>query len=269
MAKNGLFGGGMAPAAPRALPMASSPRPMPNPGMAAPQAQGGGLLSGLFGVGGMGGSGGGNTGGGGLFGNLDPQTRYDMTMELLKAGMGAAGASGSPLAAFVAPLAGAMIGGKAASNFQTAKDSAVDDLTASMMGGLPPEAAKYTDVLENPLAPDYLKSAAKKRLEDLMAPPKAAKGGGSKGRGRRSAPKGAGGVTTGGVPLYGETIGPDGALYGRTKDGRVLPYAGPDGQPFKPKGKSESIDPLGMGNDDPLGLKSAPAPDNDPLGIRN
>ena len=69
MAKNGLFGGGMAPAAPRALPMASSPRPMPNPGMAAPQ-QGGGLLSGLFGAGGMGGSGGGNTGGAGLFGNF-------------------------------------------------------------------------------------------------------------------------------------------------------------------------------------------------------
>lgn len=266
MAKNGLFGGGMAPAAPRALPMASSPRPMPNPGMAAPQ-QGGGLLSGLFGAGGMGGSGGGNTGGG-LFGSLDPQTRYDMTMELLKAGMSQAGASGSPLAAFVAPLAGAMIGGRAASNLQTAKDSAVDDLTASMLGGLPPEAAKYTDILENDLAPDYLKSAAKKRLEDLLAPPKAAKGG-KGGGGRRSAPKGAAGTTAGGVPLYGETIGPDGALYGRTKDGRVLPYAGPDGQPFKPKGKSESVDPLGMANDDPLGLKSTPAPDNDPLGIRN
>ena len=37
----------------------------------------------------------------------------------------------------------------------------MDDLTASMLGGLPPEAAKYTDILENDLAPDYLKSAAK------------------------------------------------------------------------------------------------------------
>lgn len=149
----GMVGGG--------APMAS-PRPMPRPAMGA-APQGGGS--------------------GGLFANLDPQTRYDMTMGLLQQGMAAAQSSGSPLAAFLAPMAGAVIGGRAASRLDEAKASETDALTSSMLGNVPPDAAKYMDVLNNPNAPDYLKSIAKSRLEEAMKPSAA---GGSKGGGRSS-----------------------------------------------------------------------------------
>lgn len=252
MAKFGM-GGGMP--AMGGAPM-TSPRPMARP-EAAGMAGGGFLPSG--------------NGGGGLFGNIDAQSRYDMTMAMLQNGMTAAQSSGSPVAAFLAPLAGAMIGGRATSNLADAKASATDGLAESMLGGRSPEVQQYADVLENPNAPDYLKSIAKTRLEDALKPVKAA---GSKGGGRSSS---RGGSSSGRATprttdallasMFSEAYDPNG-------DGgaEMTPAEQAKIDAIRnARGRSNSASITYGRNDvtDPLGMNTAPgAPDNDPLGLR-
>ncbi|TXH18614.1 MAG: hypothetical protein E6R03_01830, partial [Hyphomicrobiaceae bacterium] len=111
-------GGGVMPGG---APMVS-PIPMPRPGTSAAPAV---------------------SGGGGLFQGISNQARYDMAMSMLQQGMASAAQSNSPLAAFLAPLAGSIIGGKIQSKYDTAKAAETDGMIASMMpGGVSPEMQK-------------------------------------------------------------------------------------------------------------------------------
>lgn len=92
---------------------AGMPRPMPNPRFnPAPAPAAGGM-------------------GGGLFPNMGAQQRYDMAMGLLKNGMQMGAESGSLLAAFLSPLAGAALGGSITNKYEKAKAAEVDDITAA------------------------------------------------------------------------------------------------------------------------------------------
>lgn len=153
---------------------AGMPRPMPNPRFnPAPAPAAGGM-------------------GGGLFPNMGAQQRYDMAMGLLKNGMQMGAESGSPLAAFLSPLAGAAIGGSITNKYEKAKAAEVDDITAALMpGGVPPRVAELGSILDNPMAPDYAKAMAKSELDGILKPKAvggkgggAAKGGSGRGRGR-------------------------------------------------------------------------------------
>lgn len=224
----------MGPAASGGAPL-TSPRPPVRPTMTAGPAAGGGWLP-----------------------PAGSQARYDLTMSLLKGGLGAASNTTNPLLAFIAPIAGAMIGAKA----ETARGDYLDqtdDKLLSAMGGLPAGAQPYFDAMRNPEASDAVRSLAKSRFDAAMKPPKT--GGGSGGGRRRSS----GGGSSGGQRLSGEELGVDGILYGRTRDGHMVPYTGPDGKPFMPKGdpaaKAATTDPLG------ILAPTAPAVD-DPLGLR-
>lgn len=180
-------------------------------------------------------------GGGGLFSGMSSQARYDMAMSMLQNGMTQAAQSNSPIAAFLAPLAGSVIGGKIQSKYDTTKANETDSMIAAMMpNGVSPEMQKLFDIASNENAPSFLRSTAEARIKDAMNPKKASGGGG-----------GSGGTSASGVPLYGEVMGPDGILYGRTKGGSVMPYLGPDGKPFKPAAKGGG-DALDSGLDAPV-----------------
>lgn len=185
MAKMGGGGGG------------GMPRPMPNPrlnpGMAPPGAPAGG---GMFGG-----------GGGGMFGNMPVQARFDMAMDLLKNGMSMAAGSGSPLAAFLAPLAGAVIGGGIESKRAKMAGAEEDSLMAAMMpGGISPEMKRLSGIISDPNTPDHLRAVAKARFDAGMAPPKVVKGGGGKGKARVATAPGSGGGSTGVVTIGNYTI---------------------------------------------------------------
>lgn len=174
-------------------------------------------------------------GGGGLFPGMSSQARYDMAMSMLQQGMASAAQSNSPLAALLAPLAGSVIGGKVQSNYDKAKASETDAMIAAMMpGGVSPEMQNLFDIASNENAPDFLRSTAEAKIKDAMKPKKTGGARASGGSGGGTS----GGKASSGIPLYGEIIGTDGFVYGRTKTGQILPYTGPDGSPFKPASKS-------------------------------
>lgn len=137
----------------------TSPRPMANPGMTAPQAQPA-------------------PGGGGMFPGLTPQKRYDMAMELLQQGMASATGSGNPLLSFLSPFAGAVIGGNLQGKADAAEAASLGGMNETLLGtmGSDPRAQGLVDILNNPDAPDYARSMAKDQLTKLMAPPKASGG---------------------------------------------------------------------------------------------
>lgn len=199
----------------------------------------------------------------GMFPNMSSQQRYDMTMELLKSGMSAAAQSNSPIAAFLAPLAGAAIGGSATTKREAAIAQEQDALSSALMpGGMSPRAEQLIDMLENENLPKAMRAVAnaqlKDELESAMTP---AKGGGG---GKRSG--GSGGVSKGGsktsVNIYGQIVGDDGIVRGTGKDGTARPYLDENGQPLRRKLKptdASAEDPLnintGSGTEDPLGIR--------------
>jgi hypothetical protein len=179
--------------------------------------------------------------GGGLFGNMPIQKRFDMAMDLLKNGMSMAANSGSPIAAFLAPLAGAAIGGGIENKRAKMMDAEGDELMASMLPGVDQEELQQlSDIVANPDAPDYLKTIAKAKLDAAIKPymPGAAAKGGGGGGGSR---KGGGGRKSGGgsggkgkPKLYGE-YEINGVLHGRTATGEMIPYSDPAGNPIPGK----------------------------------
>jgi hypothetical protein len=204
-----LGGGGAAP-----------PGAVPQPAMPAPQPASAGT---------------------GFFAGLDAKTRYDMVQQLLGSAMSAAQGSNSPILAALAPLAGAVIGGRAGAKFNTARD-AENAATADRLG-VPEGLDPLMDVLNDPDAPDYLKDIASARIKAAMAPPKARGGRGSGGSGAPGMPR-----------LYNPYTGPDGKRYGTTRDGRVLPYQEPPGGYGATVSEDDPLGIMGADDDDPLEL---------------
>lgn len=219
---------GAAMASPRPMmnPMMNpgSPRPMPNPrlnpaeGQAAP------------------------AGGKGMFGNIPIQKRFDMAMELLRSGTAMASESGNPMLSFLAPLAGAAIGGGIENKRAKMMGAEGDELMASMMPGVnQDQLQQLSDIVANPDAPAHLKAIAKARLDAAIKPympgyaapgtgGTARKGGGSP---RKSGGKG-GGTGKSGEKLYGE-YEIDGILHGRNAYGVMIPYKDGAGKPVSGK----------------------------------
>lgn len=130
MAKTGLFGGlgrgGGMPTTSGTFAPTASPRPI-----ARGESQPGGLLSGLLG-----------RGGGGILPERGTRAQYDMVQALLQSGMQSAQGSGSPLLAFLAPVAGGAIGTRAEGLYKDAQQgrdqAAIDKLMSAMGGGSVP-----------------------------------------------------------------------------------------------------------------------------------
>lgn len=229
------FGFGMGAGAPRTTNNGSPGgiRPMPRPAnLGQPAAAAGGGM-------------------GGFLGPKGSEARYDMAMQLLASAMGSAQGSGSPLLSFIAPIATSVIGARATKVRDDARASEVSAMTESILGpnGMNAEAQEALAIMNNPDAPDFLKSMAKSRFDAATKPTSAAA--------PRKRSSGGGG---GSARLYGEyDIG--GVLHGRTSDGRMVPYIGPDGKPLT-KGASSPAAPA-QDPADPLNLKAT-----DPLGIR-
>lgn len=125
----------------------------------------------------------------GLFANIPIQKRFDMAMDLLKNGMQMGAESGSPLMAFLSPLAGAAIGGGIENKRARLMGEQEDELMAAMMPGAnSEEVQRLADIVNNPDAPDYLKSIAQAKLDAAIAPytAKPGSGGSSGGSGKGS-----------------------------------------------------------------------------------
>lgn len=155
-----------------------------------------------------------------FFPEAGSQQRYDMIMQLLQSGMQSASQSGSPIASFLAPIAGAAIGGRATKQHNDARQDRYDEMTAAILGqhANNPEAQKYIAVMNDDSAPAYLRSIAKHRLDRLLG----VKGGRGTG----------GGTGRGNVRLTGSyTI--NGILHGRDNRGNMVPYLGSDGNPIR------------------------------------
>lgn len=151
----------------------------------------------------------------GLFANMPIQKRFDMAMDLLKNGMQMGAESGSPLMAFLSPLAGAAIGGGIENKRAKLMGEQNDELMASMMPGAnSEEVQRLADIVNNPDTPDYLKSVAKAKLDAAIAPYTAKPGGGGGGSGGGSGKgKGSKKPTSTDVLLssmFSDAIDPDG-----------------------------------------------------------
>lgn len=199
---------------------------------------------------------------GGFLGPRGSEQRHDMVMQFLQMAMQAAPNSGSPLLAALAPIAGGFIGARAEKIREDAKAADVARMTDAMLGpnGLSPEAREALEILENENAPAYLKTLAQRQFDAAMAPVMSAGGGGrrSSGGGKSGGGKRPSGSSAGTQRLFGEyNIG--GVLHGRTKDGRMVPYTGPDGQPVAAGGPASPAPAA------PAPAPAMPAPPPDPV----
>lgn len=157
------------------------------------------------------------------------QEQHDMIMQLVQAGMSNAQASGSPLANFLAPLAGSLIAGRATRKLNDAKSERSSKMISAVLGDVAenPQVIGHIDVLNDPDAPAYLKGIAKSRLDAIINPRTTPSMAGGGKRGVSAAQSINGQINR---RLYGEyDIG--GVLHGRDNYGKMVPYTGPDGKP--------------------------------------
>jgi hypothetical protein len=106
----------------------------------------------------------------GLMGQMTPE-RYDMAMQMLQSAMSGAAGSNSPALAFLTPIIGGLTGAK----LQDKRDAAMSEqqraMTEGLLGGnLSPQAQQALEVLNNPNAPDYLKSIAATMFKQNAVP---------------------------------------------------------------------------------------------------
>lgn len=162
---------------------------------------------------------------GGFLGPKGSEFRYDMATQLIGQAMAGAQSSGNPLAAFLAPIAGSVIGARATKQREEAKAAEAASMTEALLGpaGMSPDARRALEVLQNENAPDYLQALAQKQFAAAMAP---ATGGGGGGRRRSS---GGGGGSKPRPRLYGETVTINGVPGKYDGTGQWWPLVGPDG----------------------------------------
>jgi len=109
--------------------------------------------------------------------------RYDMVMQLVNSGLGAASQSNSPLANLLAPLAGAAIGGGATRKYNDATEARNSEMANSLLGSMAgnPQAQAYLTALNDPNTPPHLRAIAQSKLDALMTPPSRGGDGGYSG----------------------------------------------------------------------------------------
>lgn len=149
-------------------------RPMPRPGTPAAAAQ--------------------PTARRGLFGDMSPQTRHDITMSLLGNMQGYLGANASPTAHLLAPIATALLGSRAESGLATAKqqarDEAIRTLGANGLGTMPADRmSALLGVAGSDMVDDPIRSLARSMITTGMRPV-ATGGGGGGGRARSGGGRG-------------------------------------------------------------------------------
>lgn len=194
MAKTGLMGG------------MARPQPQPQP-MAQPQAGGGGL-AGLL------------QRGQGVLPARGSQAQYDMVQALLQSGMSDARNSGSPLLAFLAPLAGGAIGTRTENAYQAAQEQrrseTMDQLLAAMGGDAGRIGEDRLRTLVGLMSDESTPTGVRSIASDIL--------------GRAMRPQG------GGTAQYRAATPEEAALYGATA-GQI----GPNGR-FYPSGGSSPDD---------------------------
>jgi len=186
-----------------------------------------------------------------MFGAQGSAPRYDATMQLLAQAMSGAQGANSPILSFLAPIASAVIGGRAEKMRSDTQAQAATDMASGLLGdgAQTPQVQQALSVLQNPDAPDYLKSIATTML----------KGSSPIGGGGRRRSSGGGARPS---KLTYIRMDEDGVVRGynpATGQREVVPNADAAMPPDAP------VDP-----NDPLGMRAA-APtseDNDPLGLR-
>ncbi len=116
-----------------------------------------------------------NQGGGGIFGGLIPEkgsaAHNQLIQSLVQSGLQSAG-QGSPIVAGLAPILGAITSSKSDARFQEAEAGRNQELSQALLADLAgnPIAQSSLDVLNNPNAPDHLKSIATSRLSQILKP---------------------------------------------------------------------------------------------------
>jgi len=108
----------------------------------------------------------------GMFPDQGSKARYDMVMNLVQAGMRGAQGSNSPIANFLAPIAGAVIGGRATKNYNAGRAKSASEMASSILGGAAnnPQVQSYMAILNDPQAPGYMKALAQAKMKGIISP---------------------------------------------------------------------------------------------------
>lgn len=111
---------------------------------------------------------------GGFFPEQGSKERHDLVQQLVMAGMQSA-QQGSPLANLLAPLVGTAVLGRSMKKRGDKSKAEQGAMADQLLGAAQkdPRVKGYMDVLNNPDAPDYMKSIAKSKLEAIVNPPTA------------------------------------------------------------------------------------------------
>lgn len=202
---------------------------------------------------------------GGFFGAPGSQQRYDMTMQMVQNAMAQSQGTNSPLLAFLAPIASAAIGARATKKYEDARAAEATSQTEALLGPVAssPKTKAALDVLNDPDAPDYLKSIAATMVKGAVPKASTGSGGGSRRRSTPSAAK---------TRIYGE-YEVDGMLYGRDAYGKMVPYTDANGNPIAAKGKkaaaptpaAQPLPPDPVLPSDPAAPASLPTPGSNGL----
>jgi hypothetical protein len=136
--------------------------------------------------------------GGGLFGGMSQQARYDMAMQALQNGMQQASGTSNPLLAFLSPMAGAVIGGNIQGKMDQLAGQRQAEMNEKLLGPMAGDqrAMDLVSILSGEGVPKYAQQLAGAQLGQMLRQngllPAKGKGGGGRRRGggkRRSGKK--------------------------------------------------------------------------------
>ncbi|MCA0204291.1 MAG: hypothetical protein LCH92_08115 [Proteobacteria bacterium] len=204
--------------------------------------------------------------GGGMAGNAQA---LPMIMSALSGANSSAQQSGSPLLAALAPLASAMIGGRAQQMDEKRNYVSGQQALNQLAGGAATQRARdLLSVLSSGDLPGPLESIASTMLRQELRLPGAS--GTGRGASRSSAPRagGASSAAGGSRPrLYGQ-YEIDGFMFGRTASGEMMPFLDGEGNPVPAPQRRGSAATAPATVPLPSAAQAAPAIDpNDPLGL--
>lgn len=188
-----------------------------------------------------------NGSGGGIFANLTPQDRSQIVGQILQGVSGSSMQSGSPLLAGLAPILSAMIGARARSRAGEWQQEQHRPIADELLGDNP-QARRLAEILGQPNLPEPYRRIAQQRLDAILAP--AARTQAAPGRSGRAP-----------VSALSAFVDPEtNQQMIVTRDGRVIPAVGGDGQPYRrppasPRTSRPQAEPVAPAE------PAAPAPD--------